>query len=414
MTNIAILGFGVVGSGVAEVIATNNETIARKTGEHINIKYILELREFPDHPLGGRVVHDMKIILADPEVTVVAEMMGGAHPAYDYTRAALEAGKHVVTSNKEVVATFGAELLRIAKEHHVRYLFEASVGGGIPVIRPMSSCLAANELSEVDGILNGTTNYILTQMIHAGKTFEEALAEAQEKGYAERNPAADVEGTDACRKICILAALAFGRLYAPSSVHTEGITAVTAQNVADAEALGGVIKLIGRAGRVNPADPDSDVFLLVSPHVILHENPLSCVDDVFNAILVRGNAVGDVMFYGRGAGNLPTASAVVADIIDILTHKDAEIFVPDWESAVGAPADHTALPYAFLCRMETSAPFADAIASLQTVCAGAEVLTSADAFDGTLAFVTPVISEAQLRAMAAPLGTLTSVIRVMP
>ena len=414
MTNIAILGFGVVGGGVADVIATNNETIARKTGEHINIKYILDLREFPDHPLGGRVVHDINIILGDPEVTVVAEMMGGSHPAYDYTRAALEAGKHVVTSNKEVVATFGAELLRIAKEHHVRYLFEASVGGGIPVIRPMSSCLAANELSEVDGILNGTTNYILTQMIRAGKTFEEALAEAQEKGYAERNPAADVEGTDACRKICILSALAFGRLYAPSSVHTEGITAVTAQNVADAEALGGVIKLIGRAGRVDKDDPTSDVFMLVSPHVILHENPLSCVDDVFNAIFVRGNAVGDVMFYGRGAGNLPTASAVVADIIDILTHKDAEVFVPDWESAEGTPFDYTALPYAFLCRVQTAASYSDAVSALRNAYADAELLTAEDAFDGEIAFVTPVTTETAVREALVPLGTVTSLLRVMP
>ncbi|MBR5869409.1 MAG: homoserine dehydrogenase [Clostridia bacterium] len=414
MTNIALLGFGVVGGGVADVIATNNETIARKTGEHINIKYILDLREFPDHPLGGRVVHDMNIILNDPEVTVVAEMMGGAHPAYDYTRAALEAGKHVVTSNKEVVATFGAELLRIAKEHHVRYLFEASVGGGIPVIRPMSSCLAANELSEVDGILNGTTNYILTQMIRAGKTFEEALAEAQEKGYAERNPAADVEGTDACRKICILSALAFGRLYAPASVHTEGITAVTAQNVADAEAVGGVIKLIGRAGRVNADDPNSDVFMLVSPHVIPHENPLSCVDDVFNAILVRGNAVGDVMFYGRGAGNLPTASAVVADIIDIMTHKDAEIFVPDWESAEGAPADYTALPYAFLCRLQTEASYDDTAAALRAAYADVELLTAKDAFDGTVAFVTPITTECALRTALAPIGSCVSMLRIMP
>ncbi|MBO5648419.1 MAG: homoserine dehydrogenase [Clostridia bacterium] len=414
MINIALLGFGVVGGGVADVIMKNNETIARKTGEHIHIKYILDLREFPDHPLGGRVVHDMNTILSDPEVSVVAEMMGGAHPAYDYTRAALEAGKHVVTSNKEVVATFGAELLRIAKEHHVRYLFEASVGGGIPVIRPMSSCLAANELSEVDGILNGTTNYILTQMIRAGKSFEAALAEAQDKGYAERNPAADVEGTDACRKICILAALAFGRLYAPASVHTEGITAVTAEDVADAEAFGGVIKLIGRAGRLNPDDPCSETFLLVSPHVIVHENPLSCVDDVFNAILVRGNAVGDVMFYGRGAGNLPTASAVVADIIDIMTHIEAEIFVPDWESADGAPADFTALPYAFLCRLETVQSYDEACASIRSIWTDAEILTAADVFEGKLSFVTPVTTEKEARCALSSLGTLSAMLRVMP
>ena len=251
-------------------------------------------------------------------------------------------------------------------------------------------------------------------MIRAGKTFEEALAEAQEKGYAERNPAADVEGTDACRKICILSALAFGRLYAPASVHTEGITAVTAQNVADAEAVGGVIKLIGRAGRVNADDPTSDVFMLVSPHVIPHENPLSCVDDVFNAILVRGNAVGDVMFYGRGAGNLPTASAVVADIIDILTHKDAEIFVPDWESAECAPADYTALPYAFLCRLQTGTSYDDTVAALRAAYADVELLTAQDAFDGTVAFVTPVTTECALRAALAPIGSCVSLLRVMP
>ena len=414
MINIALLGFGIVGGGVADVIMKNNETIARKTGEHIHIKYILDLREFPDHPLGGRVVHDMNTILSDPEISVVAEMMGGAHPAYDYTRAALEAGKHVVTSNKEVVATFGAELLHIAKEHHVRYLFEASVGGGIPVIRPMSSCLAANELSEVDGILNGTTNYILTQMIRAGKSFEAALAEAQDKGYAERNPAADVEGTDACRKICILAALAFGRLYAPATVHTEGITAVTAEDVADAEAFGGVIKLIGRAGRVNPDDPSSDTFLLVSPHVIVHENPLSCVDDVFNAILVRGNAVGDVMFYGRGAGNLPTASAVVADIIDIMTHMEAEIFVPDWESADCAPVDHTTLPYAFLCRVVTKKTYDEACAVVRSIWSDAEILTAADVFEGKLSIVTPITTEQATRSALSSLGTLSAVLRIMP
>lgn len=412
MTNIAILGFGVVGGGVADVITKNNDTIARKTGEHINIKYILDLREFPNHPLGDRVVHDMNIILSDPEVTVVAEMMGGAHPAYDYSRAALEAGKHVVTSNKEVVATFGAELLEIAREHHVRYLFEASVGGGIPVIRPMSSCLAANALYEVDGILNGTTNYILTQMIRAGKSFEEALAEAQAKGYAERNPAADVEGLDACRKICILSALAFGKSFSPADIHTEGITKITLDDVAAAEMYGGVIKLIGRTGLCDPDDPDSPVYMLVAPHVIAHDNPLAGVDDVFNSILVRGNAVGDVMFYGRGAGNLPTASAVVADIIDILSHKDAEIFVPGWKTAGADELCQTeTLPYAFLVRMKAES-WGAAVAGVRAAYPDAEILTAADDDNGTLAFVTPVTTEKAL-GEAFPDGVLSAV-RIMP
>jgi len=415
MTNIALLGFGVVGGGVAEVISQNNDTIARKTGEHINIKYILDLRDFPDHPLGGRVVHDINTILADPEVTVVAEMMGGSHPAYDYTRAALEAGKHVVTSNKEVVATFGAELLRIAKEHHVRYLFEASVGGGIPVIRPISSCLAANELTEVDGILNGTTNYILTQMIQASKSFEEALAEAQQKGYAERNPAADVEGIDSCRKICILSALAFGKLFSPHGVHTEGITAITGEDVANAEAYGGVIKLIGRTGLVDPSDPASGVFMLVAPHVIPHDNPLSGVDDVFNSILVRGNAVGDVMFYGRGAGNLPTASAVVSDIIDIIAHKDAEIFVPDWTSvsADELVAQQT-LPYAFLVRVRIDATYDAACEQIRSVYPGVEILTNSDAYASVLSFVTPQTTESELKDALSTIGEAVSLIRIMP
>lgn len=412
MTNIAILGFGVVGGGVADVILKNNDTIARKTGEHIHIKYILDLREFPDHPLGDRVVHDIGVILSDPEVTVVAEMMGGAHPAYDYSRAALEAGKHVVTSNKEVVATFGAELQEIAAAHHVRYLFEASVGGGIPIIRPMSSCLAANQLFEVDGILNGTTNYILTQMIRAGKSFEDALSEAQEKGYAERNPKADIEGIDACRKICILSALAFGKSFSPDDIHTEGITKITAEDVAAAEMYGGVIKLIGRAGLSNTEDPESDVFMLVAPHVILHDNPLSGVDDVFNSILVRGNAVGDVMFYGRGAGNLPTASAVVADIIEILSHKETDVFVPAWTKAsADALFCIEALPYAFLVRMEAG-DYTAAAAAIRAAYPDAEILTAADDFKGTIAFVTPLTTEKALRdAFPTP---LLSVIRVMP
>ncbi len=413
MTHIAILGFGVVGGGVADVIAKNNETIARKTGEHINIKYILDLRDFPEHPLGDRVVHDINIILNDPQVSVVAEMMGGAHPAFDFSLAALKAGKHVVTSNKEVVATFGTELLAAAKENHVRYLFEASVGGGIPVIRPISSCLAANELTEIDGILNGTTNYILTQMFREGKSFDTALSEAQAKGYAERNPAADVEGIDACRKICILSALAFGGLFSPNAVHTEGITAVTEDDVKAASALGGVIKLIGRTGKLDPEDPASPVFMLVAPHVVPHENPLACVDDVFNAISVRGNAVGDVMFYGRGAGNLPTASAVVADIIDIIDHKDLEVFTPDWTAAPDANLyDHTALPYAFLVRIKAEA-YAPAVAEITAAIPDAAILTHTDDFEGSVAFATPCMTEKALLALPFMQEKKLSLLRIL-
>ncbi len=412
MTHIAILGFGVVGGGVAEVIAQNAETITRKTGEHIDIKYILDLREFPNHPLGSRVVHDMQRILDDPEVSIVAEMMGGAHPAYDYTLAALQAGKHVVTSNKEVVATYGAELLAAAKANGVRYLFEASVGGGIPVIRPMSSCLAANEICEVDGILNGTTNYILTQMVRFRKSLSDALAEAQEKGYAERNPAADIEGTDACRKICILSALSFGRLYAPAKVHTEGITGISEADVADAAKLGGVLRLIGRTGLTDPKNPDSPVFLLVAPHIVMQESPLSNVQDVFNAIMVRGDAVGDVMFYGRGAGNLPTASAVVADMIDILEHKSAPIYTPDWTTA-DTPFDEKQLPYAFLVRVKTS-DYASTVQAIKTSYPDATLLTHMDEFTDAVSFATPVTTEYACTKTCSAIGPVVSMLRILP
>lgn len=412
MTNIAILGFGVVGGGVADVLTQNAETIAHKTGGHIHIKYILDLRDFPDHPLGDRVIHDFSIILNDPEITVVAEMMGGAHPAYDYSLAALKAGKHVVTSNKEVVATFGAELLSEARKNDVRYLFEASVGGGIPVIRPISSCLAANEIFEVDGILNGTTNYILTQMVSYGKTFEDALSEAQEKGYAERNPAADIEGLDAQRKIRILSALSFGRLFSEAAVHTEGITALTEADVKAAEAYGGVIKLLGRTGLLDPNDPASDAFMLVAPHVVMHDSPLSGVQDVFNAVMVRGNAVGDVMFYGRGAGNYPTASAVVADIIDILEHKGAPVYTPDWICADDdALIKADTLPYAFLVRLNVTNR-ATAEKALLEVYPDGMILPETD--DGALAFVTSVTTEKDCRADLASIGTIVSLLRILP
>ena len=315
MINVAIFGFGVVGGGTAEVLVQNAKLISERVGDEINIKYILDLRDFPDSPFADKIVHDVNVILNDPEVKICAELMGGSHPAFEFSSAAMKAGKSVVTSNKEVVATFGPELLAIAKENGVRYLFEASVGGGIPVIHPMSSCLTANDIGEVNGILNGTTNYILTQMINENKDFATALAEAQEKGYAERDPSADVDGIDTCRKIAILSAIAFGKLVPPEKISTEGIRGVTLRDVANAAKFGASIKLIGKAVRV-----DGKICACVGPTLVRHSNPLSGINDVFNGVLINGNAVDDVMFYGRGAGKLPTASAVVSDIIEIATY----------------------------------------------------------------------------------------------
>ncbi|MBQ8214001.1 MAG: homoserine dehydrogenase [Clostridia bacterium] len=342
MKQIAILGFGVVGSGTAEVLTENQKLIAERCGEAVNIKYILDLRDFPDHPLGDRIVHDINIILNDPEVVLVAEMMGGSHPAYEFTLSALKAGKSVVTSNKEVVANFGAELLVLAREHHVSYLFEASVGGGIPIIRPLQTDLASNEILAVSGILNGTTNFILTKMKKEGADFAEVLKIAQAKGYAEANPAADVEGIDAARKIVILAALSFGVLLDPNKIPTEGITGITAEHTTVADKLGCAVKLIGHTERI-----DGKVYAAVSPYLVPAANPISHVDDVFNGILVDANMLGRALFYGAGAGKLPTASAVVADIIDILSHKAEERRLPQWKIAEdGDIAD----PELYVCR----------------------------------------------------------------
>ena len=313
MVNVAILGFGTVGSGVAEVLTGHESSIERKADGLIQLKYILDVRDFPGSPFADRLVKDFGVIENDPEVDIVVETIGGATIAQDFTRRALKAGKSVVTSNKELVATCGYELTQLAREKGVCYLFEASVGGGIPIIRPLSQCLAANEILEIYGILNGTTNYILTRMIRAGLTFDAALAEAQANGYAERDPSADVDGHDACRKICILADIAFGRHISPSQVPTQGIAGVTLADVDYAESAGKKIKLLGRA--IHRAD--GRVCAYVAPHLVDQSDPLAGVEDVFNAISVRGDAIGDVMFYGRGAGKLPTASAVVADVIDV-------------------------------------------------------------------------------------------------
>ena len=299
MANFAIMGFGTVGSGVAEVLRMNAASIAEKLGEPLNLKYILDVRDLSATPYGEIAVKDFAVLENDPDLEVVVESIGGARVALEFTRRALLAGKHVVTSNKELVASHGRELLAIAKEKNVNYLFEASVGGGIPVLRPLFQCLAGNRIEEVVGILNGTTNYILTRMVRGGVSFEDALKEAQAKGYAEQNPAADVEGLDAGRKICILSDLAWGKEVLPERIHTQGISGLDLQDVAIADRAGYRVKLLGRALRL----ADGRQAAYVAPHLVPQDCPVAPVDDVFNAIMIRGNAVGDVMFYGRGAGD---------------------------------------------------------------------------------------------------------------
>lgn len=348
MAYIAILGLGTVGSGVAEVLEKNAASIEKKAGEPVTVKYILGRHDYPESPYNHLVVKDFSIIENDPEVTVVAECIGGSDAARDYTLRALRAGKSVVTSNKEVVAEYGDEFLKLAREKNLNYLFEASVGGGIPILRPLSSCLAANEISEIYGILNGTTNYILTKMIKEGLSFDTALSQAQEKGYAEADPTADVEGIDACRKICILASLSFGRHIDPQQVPTMGISGVTAEDVALAEAAGKKIKLLGRALRLE----DGKVVAYVAPHLLDEDHQLAGVEDVFNGIVVCGDAIGDVMFYGRGAGKLPTASAVSADIIDAVKHKTRRQIM-DWApGGEDVAGDFEDLPMAWYLRTD--------------------------------------------------------------
>jgi homoserine dehydrogenase len=341
---VAVMGYGTVGSGVVEVIENHSEVIKKRTdGEPLEVSRILDLRDFDNDPHKELFTKDFNDILNDPEIKVVAEAMGGVNPAYDFTMKLLKAGKSVVSSNKELVAQKGLELLSAAKENGVNYLFEASVGGGIPIIRPMDQCLAANNIEGIAGILNGTTNFILTKMIEEDMPFDKALKLAQKNGYAEKDPSADIEGTDACRKVCILASLAFGRHVYPNQVETEGITNITLEDVNYISSINGAIKLLGQ---IKYIDKDR-ICAFVSPAVVFHPSQLASVNGVFNAILVRGDAVGDVCFYGPGAGKLPTASAVVADMVDAAKHtqrrkifgwsEGAEDYVIDHKAALSMP-----------------------------------------------------------------------------
>lgn len=392
MIDIAVMGHGVVGSGVVEVLHTNHEGITARAGADIHVKYILDLREFPQLPYADRFTKDFEQIVRDKDVKVVVETMGGLHPAYEYVKRCLEAGKSVATSNKELVASKGAELLEIARENNANFLFEASVGGGIPIIRPMSQCLAANDIYEVVGILNGTTNFILTKMIREQMTFSDALAMAQKLGYAERDPSADIEGQDACRKICILASLAFGKHVYPDQVKTEGITGVTLTDVEYAASDNRVIKLIGRAKKL-----DGDhIFSAVYPALVSRESQLSSVDDVFNAVMVRGNAIGDVIFYGRGAGKLPTASAVVADVIDCVKHLDARKYLYWADGQAGYVSDP--LEDSVRLYVRASAPEASAAAAeLHATFGEVHMLSRPGDTAGEVAFITPLSTERALR-----------------
>ena len=318
MIQIAVLGYGTVGSGVVEVINRNQESINKKAGEEINIKYVLDLRDFPGDPVQEKIVHDYEVIANDPEIKIVVEVMGGTNPAYTFVKRALESGKSVCTSNKELVAKHGVELIRIAKEKNCNFLFEASCGGGIPIIRPLNCSLTADEVDEISGILNGTTNYILSKMTSDGSEFEDVLKNAQELGYAERNPAADIEGWDACRKIAILSSLAYGHHVDFEEIYTEGITKITAKDIKYAKEMGCDIKLLGVA-----KNTEDGVEAYVCPMLIPSSHPLASVNDSYNAVFVNGDAVENAMFYGRGAGEFPTASAVVGDLFEIVRNIQA-------------------------------------------------------------------------------------------
>ena len=384
MAKFAIMGYGTLGSGLAEVAHINKDVMAQRLGEEVYVKYILDIREFPDSPDADRFIKDFSIIENDPEVEVVVECIGGTKIAQEFTRRALLAGKHVVTANKELVATYGKELLAIAKEKNVNYLFEASVGGAIPLLRPLFQCMAGNQFEEIVGILNGTTNYILTRMVKGGVSFEEALKEAQANGYAEADPTADVEGIDAGRKICILSNLAWGKEVAPAKVRMEGISAIHLEDVDIAAAAGYRIKLLGRA----MAMEGGKVAAYVAPHLIPESMPIATVDDVFNACLVRGNAADEIMFYGRGAGK-PTASALMGDVIDALAHREKRRELSWSESADLVDTDE--LPMKWYLRGAFTA------AAAQAACGEITELTEG-------AVITKPMTKAEAKAAADKLG----------
>lgn len=396
MIQVAVLGYGTVGSGVVEVIEKNKAEINKKSGEELNVKYILDLRDFPGDPYEDKVVHDVNMILDDPEVKIICETMGGLKPAYDFTKKALSLGKSVCTSNKELVAAHGPELIRVAHENKCNYLFEASVGGGIPIIRPLNYSLTAEKIDAITGILNGTTNYILTKMDREGADFEAVLKEAQEKGYAERNPEADVEGYDACRKIAILSSLMCCKNVKYEEIYTEGITKITATDFVYARAMGRTIKLLAQSKEV-----DGKLFAMVAPFMISRDNPLYMVNDVFNAVCVHGNMLGDSMYYGKGAGKLPTASAVVSDVVDCARHI-GKVIMCFWDDEDVKVSDVSEARRAFFVRVDV-AKEKEAIDTFKSV-----RVIEADV-EGEFAFVTDVMSEKEFNGKADAVGIISRI-----
>ena len=399
MVKVAVLGYGTVGSGIVEVIKTNQDMVNKKAGDEIDVKYILDLRDFPGDPYENLVVHDVEIILNDPEVLVIAEAMGGVEPAYTFTKRALSAGKSVCTSNKELVAKHGAELIELARANKCNYMFEASVGGGIPIIRPLNASLTPERVDGITGILNGTTNYILTKMEKEGSDFDTVLKEAQDKGYAERNPEADVEGYDACRKIAILSSLIYGKNVNFENIYTEGITKITTNDFAYAKKAGYTIKLLAMSKEV-----DGKYFAMVIPCMINDQNPLYFVNDVFNGILVHGNTLGNTMYYGAGAGKLPTASAVVSDIIDCVKHLGKTVFC-FWDKEELTLSSMDDSVKRFFVRVK-DADFAKA----------KEVFGDVEEIDAQIAgekgFFTQAMSEKAFKEKSAQVGEIISRIRV--
>lgn len=407
MAKAAVLGYGVVGSGTVELFYKNAESIRKRTGQKdLDIKYILDIREFPDSPYVDKFTKNFDDILNDDEVSIVAEVMGGVHPAYDFVKAALEKGKSCVTSNKEMVAQKGAELLKIAKEHNCNFMFEASTGGAIPIIRPLHQCLAANDITAVAGILNGTTNFILTKMFSENMAFDDALALAQKLGYAEKNPAADVEGLDACRKICILSSLVYGKHVYPDYIHTEGITAITKADVEYAEVWGGKVKLIGSVKKC----ANGKILPMVRPAFVCNDMQLSNISDVFNGITVYGDGFDEVMFYGRGAGKLPTASAVLGDVIDCARLSGTSVS-QTWEDSENADFIEDYKNDAVAMYVRTSG--ADK-AQIEKLFGNVEYLAKDNAPAGEIAFITPELVEKDIdEKLSAMNGEILGKIRVL-
>lgn len=395
----AVLGYGTIGSGVVEVLGTNADSIAKRAGEAIEVKYVLDLRDFPGDPVQDILVHDYSVIAEDDEIGVIIETMGGTKPAYDFVKTALLSGKSVCTSNKELVAAHGAELIRIAREKAVNFFFEASVGGGIPIIRPLNQCITADEIEQINGILNGTTNFILTKMSEDGADFAEVLKEAQELGYAEKDPTADVEGYDACRKIAILTSLAYGRQADYEDIYTEGITKITAEDFRYAKKVNSAIKIFGTSKKVG-----DKVFAMVAPQMVDSTHPLYSVNDVFNGISVTGNMLGDVMFYGAGAGKLPTASAVVADVVAAVKHQGENVPIT-WseEKLTITPMDDMENRFFVRISDKEKEKAAALFGDVQMIDAGIE---------GEIGFITPPVREKEFAEKAKELTSLITRIRV--